>query len=58
MNEQIIDAREAAIEEKASGGSPYSGVVQRGIRSGQFDNGSIVRKHIEKEQKWKTSQSK
>jgi hypothetical protein len=58
MNDPIKDAREAAIAEKAANGSPYSEVVQRGIRAGQFDNGSIVRNHIKKEETWKKIQSK
>jgi hypothetical protein len=48
MNDLMKEAREAAIAEKEASGSPYSEVVQRGIRSGQFDKGSIVRKHIKK----------
>lgn len=54
MGDPIIAAREAAIAEKEASGFPYSEVVQRGIRSGQFDSGSIVRKHLKKEQSWKT----
>lgn len=51
MDDQINGAREAAIAEKSLSGSPYSEIVKRGIRSGQFDNGSIVRKHIKKQER-------
>lgn len=57
MDDPIKDAREAAIAEKDASGTPYSAVVQRGIRTGQFDNGSIVRKHM-KEPTWKKKQNK
>ena len=43
---RLVAAREAAISEKEASGSKYGRVVERGIRSGQWDGGSVVGKHL------------
>ena len=43
---RLVAAREAAIAEKAASGSQYGRIVERGIRSGQWDGGSVVGKHL------------
>lgn len=46
--ELLILAREAVIREKEATGSQYGLVVERGIRSGAWDNGSIVQSQLER----------
>lgn len=48
MNEdpRMPDAREKLIEERENEGRPLSDVVKRGIRSGQWDKGDLIRKHL------------
>jgi hypothetical protein len=43
---RMPNARERLIEEREEQGRPFSDVVKRGIRSGQWDKGDLVRKHI------------
>ena len=44
---RLFQAREKLIEERKAEGRPYSDVVRRGIRSGQWDRGDLVRKHLQ-----------
>lgn len=46
MSDPILKAREALIEEREAEGRPLSDIAKRGIRSGQWDNGELVRGHI------------
>ena len=46
MTDPVIKAREDLIAEREAEGRPLSDVVQRGIRSGQWDNGDLIRHHV------------
>lgn len=46
QEKRLIAAREAAIAEKEASGSQYGRIVERGIRNGQWDGGSVVGKHL------------
>lgn len=48
MTDPIIKAREDLIAQREAEGMPYSEVVMRGIRSGQWDNGDLIRNQIKK----------
>ena len=48
MSDPFIKAREDLIAEREAEGRPFSDVVQRGIRSGQWDRGDLVRHHFKK----------
>lgn len=39
----IEEAREHLIAQRESDGTPYSEVVRRGILSGQWDHGELIR---------------
>lgn len=43
---RFFQAREKLIEEREAEGRPFSDVVRRGIRSGQWDRGDLIRKHL------------
>ena len=43
MTDPVIKAREDLIAEREAEGRPLSDVAQRGIRSGQWDKGKLVR---------------
>jgi hypothetical protein len=47
---RMPSARERLIDEREAEGRPFSDVVKRGIRSGQWDRGDLVRKHISEPQ--------
>lgn len=40
-------ARQMLIDAKAATGSPYGHVVKRGILSGSWDNGNLIREQLE-----------
>jgi len=46
MSDPVIKAREDLIAEREAEGRPLSEVAQRGIRSGQWDNGDLIRRHV------------
>ena len=46
MTDKITEAREKLIALREAEGNPYSEVVCRGIRSGQWDRGDLIRKII------------
>lgn len=46
MTDPVIKAREDLIAEREAEGRPLSDVAQRGIRSGQWDNGDLIRRHV------------
>lgn len=46
MSDPILKAREDLIEQREQEGRPFSEVVTRGIRSGQWDKGDLVRQHL------------
>lgn len=48
MNEdpRMPEVREKLIQEREDEGRPFSDVVKRGIRSGQWDRGDLIRKHM------------
>ena len=46
MSDPFIKAREDLIAEREAEGRPFSDVVQRGIMSGQWDNGDLVRAEL------------
>ena len=46
MSDPILKAREDLIEQREQEGRPFSEVVIRGIRSGQWDKGDLVRQHL------------
>lgn len=47
QEELLVMAREIVIQAKADDGLPYWPIVQRGIRSGQWDRGFLVRNALE-----------
>lgn len=49
MSQDIEAARHALINRRDVEGKPYSNVVQRGILSGQWDNGDLVRAELKKQ---------
>lgn len=40
-------ARRMLIEAKAATGSPYGAIVERGILSGSWDNGNLIREQLD-----------
>lgn len=46
-DELLVIAREIVIKSKEETGDPYKPIVQRGIRSGQWDRGFLVRNALE-----------
>lgn len=48
MTDPVMKAREDLIAEREAEGRPLSDVVQRGIRSGQWDNGDLIRHYVKK----------
>ena len=46
MTDPVMKAREDLSAEREAEGRPLSDVVQRGIRSGQWDNGDLIRRHV------------
>jgi hypothetical protein len=46
MSQDIEGARRRLINRREVEGKPYSDVVQRGIMSGQWDNGGLVRAEL------------
>ena len=46
MSQNIEAARRMLINRREIEGKPFSDVVQRGIMSGQWDNGDLVRAEL------------
>ena len=46
MSQNIEAARRMLINRREIEGKPFSDVVQRGIMSGQWDNGDLIRRHV------------
>lgn len=46
MSQDIETARRRLINRREVEGKPYSDVVQRGIMSGQWDNGDLIRAEL------------